>query len=103
MGCCGLSPAAGADGYHVLIADSAESIAEDSSFSWSPCLPPGATRWASEGPPRYVCSDERPDPARYVQTIMAAITERNGRASSTPRPRLWIVFRQLGRLFDFPA
>jgi hypothetical protein len=31
---------------------------------------------ASDGLPRFVWTDERPDPARYVRTILAAITER---------------------------
>jgi hypothetical protein len=30
----------------------------------------------SDGLPRYVWIDERPDPASYVLTILAAITER---------------------------
>ena len=31
---------------------------------------------AADGLPRYVWTDERPDPASYVRTILAAITER---------------------------
>ena len=45
-------------------------------FSWSSCLPPGATRFGFSRAASVRVTNERPDPARYVQTIMAAITER---------------------------
>jgi hypothetical protein len=35
-----------------------------------------ATVTAADGLPRYVWTEERPDPASYVQTILAAIGER---------------------------
>jgi hypothetical protein len=48
---------------------------------------------ASDGLPRFVWTDERPDPASYVRVILAAISERQRwRAQSS---RLWILFRQL--------
>jgi hypothetical protein len=50
---------------------------------------------ASDGLPRYVWTESRPDPASYSQVILASIAERQRRRTNTGR--LWILFRQPAR------
>jgi len=51
---------------------------------------------AFDGLPRFVWTDERPEPASYVRTILAAIAERQRwRVQYEPIGLLWTTIRQL--------